>query len=171
MRRSGYEQIPLAPLDRATTSELLADLLGDDPSCDGLGELIQELTEGNPFYIEEVVQGLIEAGSLQGCKGAYRVVQSIAQITIPPSVEAALAARIDRLGGRNKAVLQTAAVIGREFSASVLRGVVELPEAALGESLRALIEAEFLYERPEPPHLPPRMESHQQTTPLFSSSL
>ena len=57
--------------------QLLADLLGSDPSLDGLAELIRERTEGNPFFIEELVQALVEAGSLEGERGAYRLVRPV----------------------------------------------------------------------------------------------
>jgi class 3 adenylate cyclase/tetratricopeptide (TPR) repeat protein len=147
MRRSNYQQMPLAPLGQEAMRELLRDLLGADPSLDGLEELIQARTAGNPFYIEEVVQGLLDGGTLEGGKGDYRLVRSIDEITIPPTVQAVLAARIDRLGERDKAVLQTASVIGHEFSDSVLRRVVDLPEPELAEVLRTLTAAEFIYER------------------------
>jgi class 3 adenylate cyclase len=119
MSRSYYRQIALAPLGAEAIEELLADLLGADPSLDGLSELISERTEGNPFFIEELVRSLVEAGSLEGERGAYRLVRPVEAAGVPASVQTVLAARIDRLGRREKAVLQAAAVIGKEFSEPV----------------------------------------------------
>jgi len=147
MSKSYYQQLPLLPLGGAAIHALLRDLLGEDPSLDGLAELIEERTAGNPFYIEEVVQGLLDHGSLEGSKGRYRLVRSVDQIAIPPTVQAVLAARIDRLGEREKQVLHTAAVIGREFPEAVLRRVVDLADHELADSLRKLTTAEFIYEK------------------------
>jgi class 3 adenylate cyclase/tetratricopeptide (TPR) repeat protein len=153
MRKSYYQQLPLLPLGADAMAELLRDLLGPDPSLDGLAELIQERTGGNPFYLEEVVQSLVDSGALDGRKGAYRLARSVDDIAIPATVQAVLAARIDRLQEREKHVLQAASVIGREFSHAVLSRVVDLPEEAFADALRRLTAAEFVFERslyPEP---------------------
>jgi predicted ATPase/class 3 adenylate cyclase len=147
MSRSYYRQIALAPLGAKAIEELLADLLGSDPSLDGFSELIRGRTQGNPFFIEELVQALIEAGSLQGERGAYRLVAPVDEAAVPASVQAVLAARIDRLSPRDKSVLQAAAVIGKEFPGPVLERVLELENAELGEALRDLIAGEFVYEQ------------------------
>jgi predicted ATPase len=146
MQKSYYQQLPLLPLGPGTIAELLRDLLGMDPSLATLADRIQERTGGNPFFIEEVVQALAETGSLEGTKGAYRLVRPAAELRLPPTVQAVLAARIDRLAEREKQVLQTAAVIGREFTEPILRRVVELPEAELAAALQRLTAAEFIYE-------------------------
>ena len=153
MQKSYYQQLPLLPLGPGATAELLRDLLGTDPSLATLADPIQERTGGNPFFIEEVVQALAETGSLEGAKGAYRLVRPAAELRLPSTVQAVLAARIDRLAEREKGVLQTAAVIGREFAEPILRRVVELPEAELAAALQRLTAAEFIYEEalgPEP---------------------
>ena len=123
LQRSAYQRLSLDPLSGDALAELLRDLLGTDPSVTGLADRLCERTGGNPFFIEEVVQALIETGSLEGPTGAYRLVRSVAELAIPPTVQAVLAARIDRLPEREKEVLQTAAVIGRE-----------LPEPCYGRS-------------------------------------
>src|SRR5207247_1298421 len=115
LEKSSYRQLALQPLGAGAFAELLRDLLGTDPSVVALADRIRERTGGNPFFIEEVVQALVEAGSLTGAKGAYRLVRPVEELAIPPTVHAVLAARIDRLPEREKAVLQTAAVIGREL--------------------------------------------------------
>jgi class 3 adenylate cyclase/DNA-binding SARP family transcriptional activator/tetratricopeptide (TPR) repeat protein len=147
MRRSYYEQLPLAALERDQTARLVEALSGRDPSLDGLADLIAERTGGNPFFIEEVVQGLVDSGGLEGARGDYRLAHAIDEIEIPVSVQALLAARIDRLPQREKAVLQCAAVIGREFSEPILRRVTGHPEEELAAILHALAGAEFVYQQ------------------------
>jgi class 3 adenylate cyclase/predicted ATPase len=146
MQKSYYQQLPLHPLGPEAIGELLTDLLGKDPSLAGLAERIRKRSGGNPFFIEEMVQALAESGSLQGAKGTYRLERPAAELRLPSTVQAVLAARIDRLAERDKQVLQTAAVIGREFTEPVLRRVVELSEIDLTAALQKLINAEFFYE-------------------------
>jgi adenylate cyclase len=156
MQRSYYQQLALRPLGAEATEELLQALLGTDPSLGGLAVSIRERTGGNPFFVEEVVQSLAETGDLAGERGAYRLVQPIGAIRVPATVQAVLAARIDRLPEREKAVLQTAAVIGKEFSEPILRRVLRtVPSPApaeegpgggdLAAALRVLVEVEFLH--------------------------
>lgn len=147
MSRSYYRQIPLAPLGAEAVGRLLAELLGSDPSLDGLGELVSERTEGNPFFIEEVVQSLVEDGTLDGERGAYALVRPVDAAAVPATVQAVLAARIDRLGPAEKSVLQVAAVIGKEFPHAVLARVVELEPERLDDALRGLAAGELVYEQ------------------------
>jgi class 3 adenylate cyclase/predicted ATPase len=146
MQKSYYQQLPLLPLGPEAIAELLRDLLGGDPSLATLGDRIRERTGGNPFFIEEVAQALAETGSLAGEKGAFRLMHPEAELRLPATVQAVLAARIDRLAEREKQILQTAAVIGREFSEPVLRRVVNLSEIDLSIALQRLAGAEFVYE-------------------------
>jgi class 3 adenylate cyclase/tetratricopeptide (TPR) repeat protein len=146
MQKSYYRQIPLAPLGPEAVGELLADLLGRDPSLAGLAAAVHARTGGNPFFTEEVAQSLIESGQLEGERGAYRLVAAPDALEVPSRVQAVLAARIDRLPEREKQLLQTAAVIGKEFSHPVLARVADLPEHDLADSLAALRRAEFIYE-------------------------
>jgi class 3 adenylate cyclase/tetratricopeptide (TPR) repeat protein len=147
LKKPYCRQLPLLPLGPDVIRELLADLLGAHPSLAGLAERIQERTGGNPFFIEETVQALVEGGSLEGTRGAYRLVRPAAELALPATVQAVLAARIDRLPEREKTVLQTAAVIGREFTEPVLARVVELPASELAAALAALGAAELVYEQ------------------------
>ena len=144
--RSHYGQLPLSPLGEEAIDELLRDLLGPHPSLDGVAELVRERTGGNPFFIEEVVQGLVEEGSLVGRRGAYELASTIGELRIPATVKAVLAARIDRLSERDKALLQTAAVIGRQFSRRVVGRVSGLADDELDGALRTLVEGELVYE-------------------------
>jgi class 3 adenylate cyclase/tetratricopeptide (TPR) repeat protein len=147
MGRSYYHQLPLAPLGPDAIRELLDALLGSDRSIAGLAEAIHARTAGNPFFTEEVVQHLIESGKLQGSKGAYRLGTPIDRLEVPSSVQVLLAARIDRLAQREKDVLQTAAVIGREFDEPTLAAVVEQDAPQLREALQTLKDTEFVYEQ------------------------
>jgi len=146
MQKSYYHQIPLAPLGPEAIRELLDDLLGDHPSTAGLANAIHARTGGNPFFTEEVVQTLIESGHLEGTRGAYRLVTPVERLEVPPSVKTVLAARIDRLPEREKQVLQTAAVIGKEFPEPILREAAELPDIELRDALASLKNGEFVYE-------------------------
>ena len=110
---SNYRHIPLEPLGPADTEKLLHDLVGEDPSLDGLAELIHERTAGNPFFIEEIVRELSESGALEGERGAQRLVQPVCDVKVPASVQTVLAARIDRLDADAKRLLQAMSVAGQ----------------------------------------------------------
>jgi class 3 adenylate cyclase len=147
MSSSYYRQLSLAPLGPEAIQALIAELLGPHPSLQGLPELIRNRTAGNPFFVEEVIQSLVEAGTLLGHRGAYELAAPIAEGLVPASVQAVLSARIDRLAPREKQLLQAAAVTGKEFSEPLLTSVAGLDAAALDEAMRKLISAEFVYER------------------------
>jgi class 3 adenylate cyclase/tetratricopeptide (TPR) repeat protein len=147
MGSRAYHRISLAPLGPEATGELVAALAGDDPSLDGLAEVIHERTGGNPFFIEEVVRELVETGALEGERGAYRFVGSVEDTGVPPTVQVILAARIDRLEPAAKALLQSASVIGKELPEPALRRVSGLDDEALDAALKDLIAGGFLYEQ------------------------
>jgi class 3 adenylate cyclase/tetratricopeptide (TPR) repeat protein len=141
-----YTQLRLDPLPPASANELLQALLGDDPSLASLKQLLIARTEGNPFFLEESVRTLVETGVLVGTPGAYRLAQAVQSIQVPATVQAVLAARIDRLPPEEKRLLQTAAVIGMEVPLALLQAIAEAPEEALHRGLAHLQAAEFLYE-------------------------
>jgi tetratricopeptide (TPR) repeat protein len=141
-----YTQLRLDPLPPATADEFLYALLGDDPSLAPLTQLLIARTEGNPFFLEESVHTLVETGALVGAPGAYRLAQALPTIQVPATVQAVLAARIDRLPPEEKQLLQTAAVVGTEVPLPLLYAIAEMPEEVLHRSLAALQAAEFLYE-------------------------
>jgi adenylate cyclase len=143
--RSHYRHHPLLPLREAACDELMADLLGSHPSLDRVAELVRERTGGNPFFIEEVVQELVEEGYLTGGRGAYELSGTIDAVRIPATVQAVLAARIDRLPPPEKALLQTASVVGRQFSRRVITTVAGLSDDEVDADLRTLIDAELIY--------------------------
>jgi class 3 adenylate cyclase/tetratricopeptide (TPR) repeat protein len=144
--KTSYTQLRLDPLPPASAAELLHAVLGDDPSQEPLKQLLIARTAGNPFFLEESVQTLVETGVLVGVGGAYRLTQALPTIQVPATVQAVLAARIDRLPPEEKRLLQTAAVIGTEVSFPLLQAIAELPEEALHRGLAHLQAAEFLYE-------------------------
>jgi len=141
-----YTQIRVDPLPSAGAEELLQHLLGNNKDLASLKELLIKRTEGNPFFVEESVRALVEAGILAGEKGAYRPGLRIDTIAIPNTVQSVVAERIDRLPIEEKHLLQTAAVIGVIVPFRLLSAVAELPEDELYGHLSALQAAEFLYE-------------------------
>ena len=148
-----YTQLRLDPLPPASAETFLAALLGDDPSLAPLTPLLIARTEGNPFFLEESVRTLVETGVLAGTPGAYRLGQPLQGMPVPATVQAVLAARIDRLPPEDKHLLQTAAVIGTDVPFALLQAIADVPEAALHRGLAHLQAAEFLYETrlfPEP---------------------
>jgi class 3 adenylate cyclase len=147
MQKSWYRQLPLLPLSPQAIRELLGDLLGADASIAGLADAVHARTAGNPFFAEEIIQNLIESGSLEGSRGAYRLVTPVAELQVPSTVQSVLAARIDRLGEREKRALQAASVIGREFAEPILSAVLVWPAGDLSGALQVLKSGEFLYEQ------------------------
>jgi class 3 adenylate cyclase/tetratricopeptide (TPR) repeat protein len=139
-----YTQLRLDPLSPETAEELLRALLGDDPGLQTLTQLLIERTERNPFFLEESVRTLVETGVLIGERGGYRLAQTFVGFPVPATVEAVLAARIDRLPPAEKRLLQTAAVIGKDVPFSILEAVAA--EDELRQYLAHLQAAEFLYE-------------------------
>jgi predicted ATPase/class 3 adenylate cyclase len=142
-----YTQLRIDPLTGESAKELLRTLLGTDPSLQPLARLLIERTEGNPLFLEESVRTLVETGALQGSRGAYRLAAPATSIQVPSTVQAILAARIDRLAPEEKQLLQATAVIGKDVPYSLLQRVTELPQEALGQRLGSLQTAEFLYEK------------------------
>ncbi|HUG36021.1 MAG TPA: AAA family ATPase, partial [Candidatus Limnocylindrales bacterium] len=141
-----YGQIRLDPLGPEGAEDLLAALLGSDPGLDPLRQLLVARTEGNPFFLEECVRTLAETGVFDGAPGAYRVTRSVEGIHVPATVQAVVAARIDRLSSQDKTLLETAAVIGKDVPFRLLQAVAGVPDDALRAALGRLLAAEFLYE-------------------------
>jgi predicted ATPase len=144
--QTSYTQVRLDPLPPGSAEALLQGLLGDDPGLAPLTRLLIERTEGNPFFLEESVHALAETGVVVGAPGAYHLAQALPTIQVPATVQAVLAARIDRLPPEEKRLLQTAAVIGTEVPLPLVQAIAELPEAALLSALAHLQAADFLYE-------------------------
>ena len=141
-----YTQLRLDPLPPESAEALLDGLAGTDPALRPLKHLLIARTEGNPFFLEESVRTLVETKVLAGERGAYRLAQALPSIQVPATVQAVLAARIDRLPAEEKRLLQAAAVIGMDVPFAVLQAIAEVPEDALRQSLATLQAGEFLHE-------------------------
>ena len=133
-----YTQLRLDPLPPASADAFLHALLGDDASLAPLTPLLIARTEGNPFFLEESVRTLAETGALEGTSGAYRLAKPLQGMPVPATVQAVLAARIDRLPPEEKRLLQTAAVIGTEVPLPLLQALAEMPEEVLQHGLTRL---------------------------------
>jgi class 3 adenylate cyclase/tetratricopeptide (TPR) repeat protein len=142
-----YSQLRLDPLGKESAQKLLTALMDDDESTVPLKRLIIERTEGNPFFMEEIFQSLVEQGVLAR-NGAVKLVKPLVEIRVPPTVQAILASRIDRLPAAEKELLQSLAVLGREFSAGIIKHVAGKSDDELAGMLSALQLAEFIYEQP-----------------------
>ncbi|HEV8716465.1 MAG TPA: adenylate/guanylate cyclase domain-containing protein [Candidatus Binatia bacterium] len=175
-QKTYYTQLRLAPLGREEAKEFLDVLLAESSAWRGspdpadsakvgaassrsggvpppplfvLKQLILDKTEGTPFFMEEIVQELIEQGVLVRDGVETRHVASLpSDLHVPTTVQGVLAARIDRLAPDEKALLQQLSVIGREFPLSLIRHVLSQPEADLYRLLASLQRKEFLYEQP-----------------------
>ena len=145
--KAHYQQLPLVPLGAAPLRELIADLIGRDGSVTELSDRIIEWTTGNPFYTEELINALIEAGDLIGDSGHYQLATPLERLEVPTNVRAVLAARIDRLPEAAKRLLQTAAVIGKEFRGPLLDAVTDLVPSEHTAALERLKASDFIYER------------------------
>ncbi|NIS07090.1 MAG: AAA family ATPase [Gammaproteobacteria bacterium] len=143
---SYYTQLRLDPLSSENIEDFLARLLGSDAGLAPLKKKLIERTSGNPFFLEESVRSLVESGALVGERGAYEAAEKSPDIEVPATVQAVLAARLDRLKAEHKRLLQTAAVIGTDVPFSLLEAVARVPEQTLQSALASLRSAEFLYE-------------------------
>jgi adenylate cyclase len=146
LQRSHYRHISMPPLPPAQAAVLLQDHFGNDPSLALLSRNIIERSQGNPFFLEELVNALVERGDFEGEKGAYRLKGGVDTIPLPSTVQAVIAARIDRLQDNAKKVLEVASVVGREISISILDLVTGLPPTELSEAAQHLRQAELLYD-------------------------
>ncbi len=141
-----YNQLRIDPLPPESAEELLQGLLGANAGLQPLRQLLIGRTEGNPFFLEESVRTLVEMKALVGQQGAYRLTRPIGSIQVPPTVQAVLAARIDRLSPEDKRLLQSASVIGESVPFVLVQAIADFSEEELHRSLTHLQAAEFLYE-------------------------
>ncbi len=142
--RRATRELGVDALPRTAAEELLDVLLGDASELHDLRRQLLERTEGNPFFIEECVSALRETGVLAGTPGACRLGPAAAALKVPPTVQAILAARIDRLAPDDKRLLQAAAVVGHSVAFALLQSVAALPADALQQALARLQTAGFL---------------------------
>jgi len=134
------QRISLAPLDDSQSITLLTELLGSDPSVTQIGARVTERAAGNPFFVEEIVRDLAERDVLVGSHGNYVCRGDVADDSVPATLQATIAARIDRLGPAAKRTVRTAAVVGSRFTADLLVSL------GVDPALKALTEAELIDE-------------------------
>jgi class 3 adenylate cyclase/tetratricopeptide (TPR) repeat protein len=144
--KTSYTQLRIDPLPPASADALLTALLGRDEALESLKRVLIERTAGNPFFLEESVQALVETTVLVGERGAYRLTRAPEAWPLPATAQAILAARIDRLPSEDKRLLQAASVIGKEVPFTLLQAIADMPEDRLCRGLTHLQAAEFLYE-------------------------
>ena len=141
-----YRQLRLEPLPGESLAELLQVLLGSNPGLKTLKTFLMKAASGNPFFVEEIVRSLVDTGVLEGGQGNYRLAKSFSSVEVPPTVQAVLAARIDRLSPAGKRLLQEAAVIGQDVPFDVLHKISGLSEDDIYHLLNDLQAGEFLYQ-------------------------
>jgi predicted ATPase/class 3 adenylate cyclase len=142
-----YTQLRLDPLGKDSADEMLSALLGDGAGLDELKRAIIGRTEGNPLFMEETVQVLLDEGTLVR-NGEMHLTKQLGELKIPLTVQGILAARIDRLPADDKDLLQTLSVIGREFPISLILSIVPRQVEDLDRMLNNLQLGEFIYEQP-----------------------
>ena len=153
-RVPGAQSIALAPLNDPETAALVTELLGPDPSVGGLGRKIADRAAGNPFFAEEMVRELAERGVLRGDRSAYVSTVGAAGVSVPATVQATIAARIDRLDPKAKRTLSAAAVIGSRFSLNLLEtlGIEPILEDIVGaefvDQVRFTRGPEYVFHHP-----------------------
>jgi tetratricopeptide (TPR) repeat protein len=149
--KPNYTRLLLDSLRPESADALLDALLGRDVALDPLKQLLTSTTGRNPFFIEESVRTLVETRTLAGERGAYRLARSVDAIEAPATVQAVLAARIDRLPGEDKRLLEVASVIGNDVPYELLATIAAMSDAELRQRIARLQAAEFFYEtRPSP---------------------
>jgi class 3 adenylate cyclase len=136
-RVAGARAIALAPLSDSETAALVSGLLGSDPSVRGVVTMIAEKAAGNPFFAEEMVRDLAERGVLRGNRSAYELTADVGEVSVPATLQATIAARIDRLAPAAKRTLSAAAVIGSRFGLGLLEtlGIEPVLEDLVGGEL------------------------------------
>jgi pimeloyl-ACP methyl ester carboxylesterase len=144
--KSYYSHIRVDPLRDTSAEEFLRSLVGDDANLAQLKRLLIQRAAATPLFLEEIVRDLAESGALVGNSGQYRLSRDVDQIAVPPTIQAVLAARIDRLPSEQRRLLQVASIIGRDVPIALLKIVGELSEDALREGMAALQTSEFLYQ-------------------------
>jgi class 3 adenylate cyclase len=150
----GTQTVALAPLNDSETAALVSQLLGPDLSVGALGQTIAARAAGNPFFAEEIVRELADRGVLRGQPGAYLSTAEVAEVSVPATLQATIAARIDRLDPKAKRTLSTAAVVGSRFGLDLLTVlgvepvVSHLVAAQLIDQVRFTGRPEYVFHHP-----------------------
>lgn len=148
----GRRELELKALSPSQTGELVSSLLDGQVPPEGLVDFIVERTEGNPFFAEEIVNSLIETGTLQTEGSGWSVTGALEEVDLPTSIRGVIAARIDRLDEQRRRVLREASVVGREFLYDVVARVTTVSDD-LKPSLETLEDADLIREKAVDPDL------------------
>ena len=126
--RERYQEIRLQDLSMAEAYDMVESLLKTKVIPTELKKFVQEKIEGNPFYVEEVINALIETGTLIRDNGSWKLARPITESNIPSTIQGVISARVDRLEKESKQILQEASVIGRAFIYELLLRITELKD-------------------------------------------
>ena len=124
-----YHAIRLEALSADNTHRMLQSLLQADRIPEDLSNFVDQKSEGNPFYLEELINALIDSDILKNEANSWRLAHDLKETDVPTSIQGVLAARIDRLDKNNKRVLQEASVIGRAFLIKILKQVTKIKDS------------------------------------------
>ena len=150
--RSYHQKISLSQLAPESCDEMMAGILQTSEIPSELKKLIFDKTEGNPFFIEEVLKSLTETEIIQKDDNGYALLYPIEQIEIPDTIQDVILSRIDRLEKQAKEALQLASVIGREFTVRLLGRITDL-ESSLNDLLEELNVLELIFQKEYFPEL------------------
>ena len=143
--RRSFSSLPLDPLSSEDGARLVGFLLNVEALSDGVRRRILERSEGNPFFLEEILRHLIDEGLLARDGDRWLAGTAIDDIDIPDNVHAVILARLDLLSPEEKRVAQHAAVVGRAFWEGALAMLARVDD--LDAALRTLRRREFVLER------------------------
>jgi class 3 adenylate cyclase/tetratricopeptide (TPR) repeat protein len=163
MRPPYYQQIELAELNPTDTDSLVHELVGRRPELSEIRQQVVERSGGNPFFAEELIRSLVEHVVLVGDRGDYQRGMVSPSAVLPPTVQAVIGARIDRLPQPERDLLQTAAIIGKEFQVNILQDVAQLRPAEVEAILGRLCAAGLL----QPPYAGPEGPDYSFRHPLI----
>jgi predicted ATPase len=145
----GARRLTLDRLPDAATERVIENLLDGVRLPDAVRDIVVRSAEGNPLFVEQLVSMLIERGALVKDRGGWRAATDLARLEIPPSIQALLTARLDRLSLEERGVAEPAAVVGLEFPSTAIRDLVPA-EAREGvdEQLRQLVRRQLVRQTP-----------------------
>jgi len=145
----GAGAIVLEPLGEDEARRLIESLLGEGALADEIAARVGEAAEGNPLFVEELLRMLVDDGLLERVNGDWRSTRDLSELALPPSINALLAARLDRLTQAEREVIQRASVVGKVFFwGAVAELSPESARAEVGGHLQTLVRKELI--RPDP---------------------
>ena len=131
----------LGPLKEPDCRVLVGSLLGESPSLEQVTEAVGRVADGNPLFVEEMVSMLVDEGLLEEVDGQWRAVRDLASLHVPPTIQALVSARLDRLSREEREVVGVAAVMGKVFAP---RAVSELATVDVDDALERLTRKQLV---------------------------